>query len=391
MIKRGRNPLAGLLDAKDREKAVLLALLTVPLNIFYLCWLVFTWHFTHFGQAYMQPASINVLISLYLISCACWVVLYATGLLLRRMERDPWIYTALVLNFYGLSLVPQGYMIGLMTPLTGVILLGAALVGFILFDFRRVLFAFILGLFLIALFSWLTAAGRIPYAPLFNALPVSKTTAEPYWIVSQFLLALPFVTGAFALNQALLGRWRAREAATQRLSMTDELTGLANRRAILNSIRHELARTSRSGIETSVVLLDLDHFKAINDTYGHDIGDRVLKKTATVLTTSVRSADWVGRYGGEEFIVLLPDTPGTEAAMVIERCRQQIEESPLLMDNGERLTVTASFGIVSLSGEQVDPDEALKRADQALYEAKEAGRNRITHWQAQSQNAQLTT
>lgn len=376
------NPLAELLDWTDRDKACALALLTVPLILFYYLWLTLTWHFTEFSKKYFNPESVDLLITIYSASCLGWLGLFSAGVILKRFNLSPKTYSTIVINFYGLSLVPQGYMIGLMTPLTGLILLGATLVGFVLFDFRRVFIAFLINLLLIGGFSWFTASGAIPYAPLFDSLPVSKETAEPYWIVSQFLLGLPFVAGAVSLNQSLLARWRAREAATRRLSMTDELTGLANRRAILSTASHEISRASRNNGSTSLAILDLDHFKNINDNYGHDVGDLVLKHAASVLTACLRNADWVGRYGGEEFVIMLPETTWQETSLVLERCRHQLEITPVILESGEALVVTASFGVFNLRGCQVSLDEALKRADQALYKAKESGRNRVALWHA---------
>ena len=131
-------------------------------------------------------------------------------------------------------------------------------------------------------------------------------------------------------------------------------------------------------VPLTVMLLDLDHFKYINDTWGHPTGDRALQATAQALQNSVREYDAVGRWGGEEFILVLPETSPEVAEMLAERCRSRLEAMSIHADNGERVPVTGSFGLVcNALAMDADPQTLVRLADEALYRAKKAGRNRV--------------
>jgi len=162
------------------------------------------------------------------------------------------------------------------------------------------------------------------------------------------------------------------------LAVTDGLTGLHNRRYLDSHLKLLIDRSVARGRSMSVCMTDIDRFKLINDTYGHDIGDAVLREFASRLRSAVRGADLACRYGGEEFVLLMPDTPPETAAGVAERLRMAIEQVPFrLGDVTVPLQVTASMGIASLSPQGDSPEALLKRADNALYEAKRGGRNRV--------------
>ncbi|GMU51843.1 MAG: hypothetical protein AMXMBFR33_09890 [Candidatus Xenobia bacterium] len=176
-------------------------------------------------------------------------------------------------------------------------------------------------------------------------------------------------------GQAALALEKARLfAEVLRLATTDGLTGLTNRRHFFQLAERELGLARRHSEPLSAVLLDVDHFKAFNDTYGHDVGDEVLRVVASTLTGAMRREDLLARYGGEEFVLLLPRTPGPEAFEVVcERLRRAVEECRVK----ETLRVTISLGVADLKpGEGLN--ELLVRADAALYESKKAGRNRTT-------------
>jgi two-component system cell cycle response regulator len=168
------------------------------------------------------------------------------------------------------------------------------------------------------------------------------------------------------------------------MANTDFLTGVLNRRAFMQRMASELNRSRRENEVFSVILMDIDHFKKINDNYGHQTGDRVLERLACELSKNIRSYDFVGRYGGEEFIMCLPDT-GTELCVQIaERMRVKIEELRVSPpgDKGAPLHVTASFGVASFLLEtEMGVDPVIKRADDALYTAKSEGRNRVCVYQ----------
>jgi two-component system cell cycle response regulator len=169
----------------------------------------------------------------------------------------------------------------------------------------------------------------------------------------------------------------AKNLLLEELALTDSLTGLPNRRAIEHWATRQLSGAIRYGFSFLVVLADLDHFKAVNDTYGHDAGDAVLKKFSEILKTNSRRSDICGRIGGEEFLFILTHTTKDNASIVIERIRAELEATKFDFDGGS-LTVTASFGLAAFEGPQpADFNRLVTQADVALYAAKRAGRNRV--------------
>jgi len=161
------------------------------------------------------------------------------------------------------------------------------------------------------------------------------------------------------------------------MATTDALTGLSNRRAFIDWANREVARCSRYGDHFCVTLLDVDHFKQVNDRYGHAAGDAVLAAVSRLMSSIVRSCDVVARWGGEEFVVALPSTSLEGAMLVADRIRAALELHPIADPNGGQvLTVTASFGVAELeAGETLE--QVVDRADRAMYAAKSAGRNRV--------------
>ncbi|RSC38051.1 PleD family two-component system response regulator [Agrobacterium sp. FDAARGOS_525] len=165
---------------------------------------------------------------------------------------------------------------------------------------------------------------------------------------------------------------------TMELAIVDGLTGLNNRRYLDNHLKILFDRAAVRGRPISICMTDVDRFKLVNDTYGHDVGDEVLREFAARIRSTVRGADLACRYGGEEFVVVMPDTPIELAASVAERLRTIVEDKPFYVRSIDReLSITASLGIASGSGAFGTPDELLRQADRALYEAKHAGRNRV--------------
>ncbi|HSM72419.1 MAG TPA: diguanylate cyclase [Anaerolineales bacterium] len=167
----------------------------------------------------------------------------------------------------------------------------------------------------------------------------------------------------------------------EQLSITDPLTGIYNRRFFDEIAGKELERAKRSTSPLTIIILDIDHFKEINDTYGHPTGDQVLISLTNIYQSNMRSMDIFARYGGEEFIILMPDTDSESAHQIIERLRAALEETPLATYENKDIYVTISAGIAVCDGqESVDIPALLERADQSLYTSKQTGRNKTTIW-----------
>ena len=160
------------------------------------------------------------------------------------------------------------------------------------------------------------------------------------------------------------------------IAQVDHLTGALTRRGFVDQAQREMERTLRYGRASSLIMIDVDHFKRVNDTYGHSIGDQVLKQIASLAETTLRPCDLFGRLGGEEFALLMPETSGAAALVVAERLRNTIAEHPMTLHGGGTIHVTASFGVAELSASFNTLTAWLERADTMLYAAKSGGRNR---------------
>jgi len=166
------------------------------------------------------------------------------------------------------------------------------------------------------------------------------------------------------------------------LAMRDGLTGLLNRRAIEEYAEAEFNLTLRKERVLSVIMLDIDHFKNINDRFGHNCGDHTLQQVAKILKEDLRIYDRIGRWGGEEFILILPDTQLMDAAKVAERVRVRTAKMEISFENGEIFSVQVSLGVASTAGQFSSLTKLIDAADQALYQAKQTGRNRVCVFEA---------
>ncbi len=174
----------------------------------------------------------------------------------------------------------------------------------------------------------------------------------------------------------LLSRLTTQNVELERLATTDSLTGLANRRRLFDCLEQEVYRAQRYGTALSLVMFDIDHFKRINDSWGHATGDWVLCRIARETHQLLRKTDQAGRYGGEEFVVLLPETDLSEALLLAQRLRQRISDTAITPEHDAPMPVTVSVGVAALAPDETG-EELIHRADQALYRAKQNGRNRV--------------
>ena len=167
----------------------------------------------------------------------------------------------------------------------------------------------------------------------------------------------------------------------EELASLDALTGLLNRRYLMQRIESEIQRATREKVPLSLIISDIDKFKSVNDIYGHQVGDRILKEFAKCLISSVRVYDVIGRYGGEEFIIVLPGVDVQNSIVIAERLRENVEALEIDINAVSKLRITASFGISTMISEgKEDIDSLIKKADEALYFAKQHGRNKVCHY-----------
>lgn len=210
----------------------------------------------------------------------------------------------------------------------------------------------------------------------FGAAHIPMQVTIPDMIVAAILLA----GGAFVLIVARLSDMTTRDiiriASLERDVMRDPLTGVYNRRYLDGRLDEELSRARRSGSPLSALMVDLDHFKHVNDTYGHDVGDQVLRHVSALMENIVRTSDVVTRYGGEEFVILAPDSPSGDARHLGERLLHHIRDQTMSLFDGKALPVTASIGVATLKTDE-SQSAFLRRMDEALYHAKRSGRDRL--------------
>ncbi len=164
------------------------------------------------------------------------------------------------------------------------------------------------------------------------------------------------------------------------LATRDPLTNCLNRRSFFEYCNSEFETATRDGTPLSCIMTDIDHFKSVNDTYGHGVGDEVIKAVTENLRVGLRTIDYIGRYGGEEFCLLLPGVPIEQAAVVADRLRGLIEEKVSSASSKIEHTITSSFGVSSTEMAPSDPSKLIDQADQALYASKTSGRNRVTRF-----------
>jgi diguanylate cyclase (GGDEF)-like protein len=180
-----------------------------------------------------------------------------------------------------------------------------------------------------------------------------------------------------AEEMVLLMRLRSLYIETKILAITDGLTKLFNRRYFQDVYEREFNRSVRYRNELCVVLIDIDHFKKLNDTYGHQLGDFVLEKLSAIIKQSYRKTDCVARYGGEEIVIVLPETSLENSLIPTKHLKQKIEDTEFTWGDDNNIRVTVSIGIANMTQDVKKEQELIKRADEALYNAKENGRNRI--------------
>lgn len=276
--------------------------------------------------------------------------------------------------FYGVAMIYGGYTVGIYSVPTISGFVCIVLVGLVFYN-RKILYGIAIPITIFTIIvCYRSSNNLIAYAPLFtDELNQAQVFQNSFWVRSMAELFLPILFVSILFFEILLSQWRRREKKIERLSTTDALTEIYNRRYIgdqLNIVSTHLI---------SVIILDLDHFKLINDSYGHEVGDLVLCRVARILESCLRQTDIVGRFGGEEFILLLPLMDLKQAQDVAERCRTKISQALIELKDKQRISISASFGIASSTG-VLSKEELIRLADQALYLSKQKGRNCVSDY-----------
>ncbi len=210
----------------------------------------------------------------------------------------------------------------------------------------------------------------------FGLLQTVRDGVRQYHLIMESRRQQEIINQQNAELRSLLSRLTDQNMELERLASTDALTGLTNRRRFLEFFEKERNRTQRYGGDLSLIMFDIDHFKRVNDTWGHSAGDAVLCEIARETDLVLRVTDTAARYGGEEFVILLPETELTGALLIADRLRQLVSDTVIAQEQGILISITVSIG-VAMIGPEESCDGFLNRTDQAMYLAKTNGRNRV--------------
>lgn len=285
----------------------------------------------------------------------------------------PWVEFAVAL-LIGMVYATFAVAVGLYSAGPILVLVGILGVGLLMFQWRVMMAAFVLCAGVLLAYDALMQWGHAPYGPAITAGAFEQGEPRWWWGVWQSTVVIVSLPVTAAMVMLLFSSQEAMHERLRQLSITDGLTGLSNRRHFMDRLEAELARQQRSGRPMSVVLLDADHFKDVNDRYGHAKGDEVLMALSRDLCAGVRTpTDVVARLGGEEFAILLPDTELADAETVCVRLQKSLRARHFASPSGP-FGLTVSIGVVQAVG--ASADQMLWQADANLYQAKAAGRNR---------------
>jgi diguanylate cyclase (GGDEF)-like protein len=282
--------------------------------------------------------------------------------------------TLLISIVHTLGLVVMGVLFGPYTSPVNMAAISSLLLGLALLERRAVVVGFIISVLGLVLYQLFVMAGRLPYSPVLVPGTFVDNVPSEWWRHWRDVMFFSALVASFLFMGLLFSRLDRQRRALEELSRTDALTGLANRRHFMERLDIEMQRRNRYSRAFCVVLCDADHFKKVNDTYGHHAGDDVLRAIGRILANLRRPPDVAARFGGEEFALLLPETTAAQAAVICERLRAQLEAEEFTSD-GRKFRVTISMG--GLECRRAGDEAALKAADLNLYSAKAAGRNRV--------------
>lgn len=307
----------------------------------------------------------------------CNIFIFLFGFFIKPYVSWHIPYTYFSGIYYPLSLLVLPLAVGFLNIVNGVICIGIILIALILFPRRivyRCLLIYTVGYLLMVV---LTLLGILDYAVAFQKNSLMNPNIEFIYILASMFYSLVYTFITVILFDICIRGWKERERHSEALSLTDELTQLLNRRGVHQMIELQIQQSKITGRESALIVVDIDNFKQINDSFGHQQGDDVIAHVAQILKKNLRNSDIVGRYGGEEFIIMLPFTPLEHAYHVAETCRFALESTPFVLQNETTLQICASFGVSSTGASAFDFTQLFRQADDALYQAKKQGKNQV--------------
>jgi len=370
------QPIGNLLGWRAVDRCLLIAFILLPGGVLFFG----IEHLAHgwfYSSTYMGDQLLDLITVLSAVHVAVWALVIVAGVLLRTRAPESRFFVYLTVQLYSLDIAIFVCVTGSFHSPGWILFLGGGVLGFLLFGRLPTLLGLTTFIVVVVASIVATQHGFATELAMATRPPPVDADAWSWWIWRMGISTAVYGTLTLALCAYVIAQLRDREARLEVLSKTDALTGVTNRRHFMEVVGRELARAGRYETPISCVMIDLDHFKRVNDEHGHLVGDRVLVAVTDAIGRSVRESDYVARYGGEEFVILLPATDVDGARELAERCRSTVATTQVA-DRAGPLSVTASMGISSFEKGNIGTvDELLSAADQALYEAKKLGRNRV--------------
>jgi diguanylate cyclase (GGDEF)-like protein len=305
------------------------------------------------------------------------ILLILFGFLIKNKPNVHIYYVLFLSVYYPFSLLGLPIGIGLLNMLNGVIFMGITFTALLLFPRFSVYFGLVAYVIAFYLLCALTVLGYLDYAMAYKPYTLLHKDVQSAQIIYSMFYTTLYAVFTITLFDISIERWRRYNSKIQKLSCTDELTGLLNRRGVKQVVDFQMQQAQILHRETSLIMVDIDNFKKINDQYGHYQGDLVLRHVADILKQNLRANDVIARYGGEEFVVLLPFTSIENAVALAEGCRKALQQSSIAVNETERLYVQACFGVSSTARMDFDYMKLFGQADKALYQAKHNGKNQV--------------
>lgn len=342
------------------KKCILILVLGCYVNLIWLVWETFVL----LNSDYWHVINVELLHHKFVINSIFFIMLLGLISPCYALQKQAWVQRFLPYIAIGIliiSLCYNGYMIGVFSPVTMVVYICLIAVGLVLFERKIVYVMLVPATCFLIVSGYLSFIDVIPYAPIFQI--DGQLFLNGFWLLSMLYFVIPILITCLILFEILLSQWRHRERLIQHLSQIDPLTNTFNRRRISQSLEYLHQQDPQNPY--AVILLDLDHFKSINDQFGHHMGDTVLIAVSQKLGLHLRESDVVGRFGGEEFILILKQSSALKARQIAERCRAAIEDLVIQNEDGRAIRITASFGI-ALATDKLKPQQLLDQADKAL-------------------------
>ena len=366
-----------IMNWRDIDKCYLILTLG---GLAFLSWVIWWWVCGSISdiQVWINQPFYPILMKAYsLLTCGFFLLIILTKYLQANRTYVK-IIPYFTIAYFGIAFIFGGFCIGILSPATIAGYVSLVTLALILFERKVVYLTSIPITCFILICIGLSLTGKVVYAPIYSQQLQSMPLFEnEFWVYCMLFFYVPIFFTSIILFEILLTQWRKREQTIQQISLIDPLTGIYNRRKISESIE----ATKEQQQPFSIILLDLDYFKNINDRFGHDVGDMVLKQVASILNENIFEPDCVGRFGGEEFIILIHDSQLRQVINIAEQCRKLIENEIIILEPNQTFKITASFGIaVSTNPFLSTKEEIIRQADQALYLAKRNGRNQVRHF-----------